>query len=264
MFAASVGGARIEQFWRCEWDSGVTSGMPLGMISLETRPVSGMKSTGERGWVNIPPNRRSGRHGGTERDQYVCRFLGAWCRRHPGTAVFLSRVGFGTRHARAELGRMCRIESPYSRQFGLDCVTAAAVDAVYQVLGQCSAVISARKFQGPQIHKSLRSIGRLYQRAQLRCRIVKLSNIAISAIENSDNMMAFKWFSDNARKGVYIVHLNSAEGLQHAVVVDATRRCILDSAQLCALHLTTEALYVCAGSGVGSPRIISGRKVVPY
>ena len=82
------------------------------------------------------------------------------------------------------------------------------------------------------MHKSLRSIGRLYQRAQLRCRIVELSNFAIVAMESLDNTVAFMWFSKHAPKGVCIVHLNCAEGLQHAVVVDATRRCILDCARL--------------------------------
>ena len=63
MFAASVGGARTKQFWRCVRDSEVTYGMLLGMMSLDTQPVSGMKSARERGLVNMAPNRRSGRHG---------------------------------------------------------------------------------------------------------------------------------------------------------------------------------------------------------
>ena len=145
------------------------------MISLKTRLFSGMKSTEEKCWVNIPPKRNSGHHGGTERDQYVCRFLGARCRRHPSIAVFLARVGSGTRYVCAELGRMCRIKSQYSHQFGLDCVTAAVVDAVYQALGQCSTLIFARRFEGPQMHKSLRYIVQMaYEPEDIRRKLVPM------------------------------------------------------------------------------------------
>ena len=76
------------------------------------------------------------------------------------------------------------------------------------------------------MHKSPRSIGRLYLLAQLRCRIVKLSNFAISAIEKPSSKVVFKWSSDNARESVYIVQLNSSEDFEHVVVADDTRRCI--------------------------------------
>lgn len=152
-----------------------------------------------------------------QRDEFVSCFLEAWFCRHPGVAVCLNRVGSGSQHSIAELGRMGMGDAPYSRKFDLDCVTAAAVNALFEILEQNSALNFALNFEGPQMHKSLKTIGGPFQKASIDVRIDKISKVAIRGVESSNWLEAFNRFVNNASEGVYIVQLINASGVQQAV-----------------------------------------------
>ena len=91
----------------------------------------------------------------------------------------LARVGAGTQHRDAELRRLRYGTVPFSRNFNLDCATSAAMNSVFQLCDENTAVPFANSFHGPLMHQSLRSIGRLFHRAQLLSCIQQSPNLQL-------------------------------------------------------------------------------------
>ena len=157
---------------------------------------------------------------------------------------------------------MALTEVPYSRQFRLDCCTSALVDAVHQVMGVAAANVVANKAEGGKFYSSLRPLGNLLHEAKVGVQIERVSPALITAIQSADPEAAFDWFISSGRGSVFIVQFRSPGGGLHAVTVNTATGVIVDGAQEVHLWVSVASLWVCAGGGGTSVRVLSARRVV--
>ena len=93
----------------------------------------------------------------------------------------------------------------------------------------------------------------------VRCRIVRDQELQ-QAIQNSDRCFAFNKIAAR-REGVFLVRLREDARVDHAVVVDAGRRVIIDSEETFALALSADILKRCGGDEAKNLRVFELREV---
>ena len=95
LYGSSLKGATSKQHWPIEFNSETMSGSPIGAFSLKTIHVRGMLSASSSIALDIDEQKSFGLRKAIPRDEYVARRVETWCRKNPGKAVVLRRIGAG-------------------------------------------------------------------------------------------------------------------------------------------------------------------------
>ena len=233
MYGSEQHDAPASAYWPMHIDGEIMSGAPSVAFKLSARYVRGMRST-ERGEdeLIVPAQRSSRKTTVTERGTFAARFIVAWCRKHPGMAVCLRRLGAGSMLAPYELSVHGETDVSAGVREDLDCLKAAFVDAVRVVRGRKAAMKVIGVMDGGTTWSvSLNGLTPLLAESGVNVSIRRVPKEAVQAIRSRDSWVAFNWFGECVRKGVFLLQLEG-HGIQPDVVtVDAKARYVYDKAQ---------------------------------
>jgi len=267
VYACSAGGEPSRRFFKIKWDAYVTGGVPFREFSLPLVRIRGMNVRGNiDSELVIPAHAPRTRRGGLARDEFVSRFVRAFCRDNPGIGVVLRHIGGGSEIVSEWTKHMMTDTPVFSRRYStLDCLSAAVINAAFQVSGEEASSIVAGKIGGVQWKRSLKPIVRFFHESRDSGITLRTENVpgVQPAIEEDVEACAFEWFSADARSGVYILRLMIDKDGEHAVVVDTDRKLVIDSCKQYALRLSSAAVCACAGTGGGYRSVVQAMKICP-
>eukprot|EP00171_Calliarthron_tuberculosum_P004008 IDg4008t1 len=154
-----------------------------------------------------------------------------YAREYPGTVIIVDKIGARSLHPGLTIYRR---ESAGKPRRGSECIQMAIINAVRAVRGEEEADATQRfLFRRTEPIRSLKRVGPILREASVNC-------------------------------GVWIVHLEQRNQVDHAVCIDCERKLIWDSEEECALRLNTDYLMMCGGPECDSIRIKDIRKIVPW
>ena len=262
--ASAQGFSPMEAFHPIHWDAKLFAGAREGAVTLSAYPMPGsMAALRNRTWPQcvVPARRR--KESRTPREEDVARYVLHFLRQHPGLAVRVSGIGArgGVNWAVSSLREVPGQPRCTAAKYG--CVKAAVINAVYAFRGTSAAnVVEEVIGDDTGVYYNFRPLGRVFQRARetiIGCRVAREENIQM-AIQSADRWAAFRALAGRTT-GVFIVRLQEVRRVDHAVVVDAGARVIIDSEEATAIELSAKNLSRCGGDEACQLRVIEVRQV---
>lgn len=265
--ASAQARAGHEGFHPVTWDESIFLGFPPTALRLETYAINGSRVAISGGFVplcNIPASRASRQDKRLSRSSVVSGHVKGFIEKYRGVAVIISGIG-----ARADVPWSKGIISysqirPFITSETHDCVSASLVNAVHALCGAKAAkcvldVVDAETV----LFQTLRSTGPILHRAKesvIGCRILRDEDLQ-RAIQRADRALAFEAL-ETRTSDVYLVRLRQDGYVDHAVVVDAVRRLVIDSCEEFCLPLSADVLRKCGGTKSNTVRVCEVRRIV--
>eukprot|EP00171_Calliarthron_tuberculosum_P015200 IDg15200t1 len=234
-----------ENFYAIHWEVDIFDGARDEAITLPAYALSGGTHKGQVPNCTIQAKGFSPECAMFSRADRVAAVVHSFLKMYPGVVVVLQSVGargpspglYGMRIAGAS--RICITSKTH------DCVQAAilnGLDALWgspqdkrSAVGAGAEVLASEMDRGLVFH-SLAPLGavmnkmqqKLHKSLQVTVQARKVRGEAHKVLRSGNRALAFKWLG-NMTDGVFIVRLQQAPVVDHAVCIDASRGIILDS-----------------------------------
>ena len=230
--ASAQSTAPVEAFHAVEWEANIFAGLGRGELTLQTYPLPGSRAAGQsRIWPPcVVPARRMAVSRQPQEEE-VARHVLEFMQRHRGLVIRVSGIGAREAVAWHSSSRRHLPGRPRCTSEEHDCVKAAVINAEFACRGSVAAEALEQVLEREsRIFYNFRALGDIFQRVQesvTGCRVVREEEVQ-RAIQGGDMTAPFRVLAAR-RAGIFIVWILEEKRVDHAVVVDAQNRVIIDS-----------------------------------